>query len=160
MSPPPPLISHLRGGGSIFFGAPVPSPSNFGRSLHQTATGYQTPQSVHRPRYCDLAIKNTLWGRKIGENVGRSSRILTHNLLDVTFWVTKYGAKFHSSSSKLIENWGRKRGHRQTYIFLPCDAMRCTVFVILILSVRPSVWHTRRLCPHGSTYDHDFFTIW
>ena len=26
------------------------------------------------------------------------------------------------------------------------------------LSVCPSVWHTRGLCPHGSTYDHDFFT--
>ena len=48
--------------------------------------------------------------------------------------------------------------------FLPCDAMRCTVFVIVILSVClsvcPSVCHTRGLCPHGSTYDHDFFTIW
>jgi len=47
--------------------------------------------------------------------------------------------------------------------FLPCDAMRCTVLVIIILSVclsvRPSVCHTRALCPHGSTYDHDFFTI-
>jgi len=27
-------------------------------------------------------------------------------------------------------------------------------------SVRPSVYHTRGLCPHGSTYDHDFFTVW
>ena len=27
-------------------------------------------------------------------------------------------------------------------------------------SVRPSVCHTRGLCPHGSTYDHDFFAIW
>jgi len=27
-------------------------------------------------------------------------------------------------------------------------------------SVRRSVCHTRALCPHGSTYDHDFFTIW
>jgi len=51
--------------------------------------------------------------------------------------------------------------------FLPCDAMRCTVLVIVILSVRPSVClsvcpsvcHTRGLCPHGTTYDH-FFTIW
>ena len=35
--------------------------------------------------------------------------------------------------------------------FLPCDAMRCTVLVIVILSVRPSVrpsvCHTRALCP-------------
>ena len=28
------------------------------------------------------------------------------------------------------------------------------------LSVCLSVCHTRALCPHGSTYDHDFFTIW
>ena len=40
---------------------------------------------------------------------------------------------------------------------LPCDAV-CTVSVIVILSVRPSVCHTRGLCPHCSTYDHDFFT--
>ena len=46
------------------------------------------------------------------------------------------------------------------YRFLPCDAMRSTVLVIVILSVRLSVCHTRALCPHGSTYDHDFFTIW
>ena len=32
--------------------------------------------------------------------------------------------------------------------------------VIVILSVRLSVGHTRGLCPHGSTYDHDFFTVW
>ena len=44
--------------------------------------------------------------------------------------------------------------------FLPCDALRCTVLVIVILSVCLSVCHTRGLCPHGSTYDHDFFTIW
>jgi len=56
----------------------------------------------------------------------------------------------------------------KTWAFLPCDAMRCTFLVIVILSVRlsvrpsvcPSVCHTRALCPHGSTYDHDFFTIW
>jgi len=42
--------------------------------------------------------------------------------------------------------------------------MRCTVFAIVILpvclSVRLSVCHTHGLCPHGSTYDHDFYTIW
>jgi len=27
-------------------------------------------------------------------------------------------------------------------------------------SVRPSVCHTRGLCPHGSTYDHGFFAMW
>jgi len=30
----------------------------------------------------------------------------------------------------------------------------------LCLSLRLSVCHTRALCPHGSTDDHDFFTIW
>jgi len=50
-------------------------------------------------------------------------------------------------------------------LFLPCDALRCTVFVIVILSVRlsvcPSVCLSHRgLCPHGSIYDHDFCTIW
>ena len=45
-------------------------------------------------------------------------------------------------------------------LFLSCDALRCTVFMIVILSVCQSVCHTRALCPHGSTYDHDFFTIW
>jgi len=48
-------------------------------------------------------------------------------------------------------------------VFLPCDALRCTVLVIVILSVRPSVGlsvcHTRGLCPHGSTYDHDSFQV-
>jgi len=29
--------------------------------------------------------------------------------------------------------------HEHCYFFLPCDAMRCTVFVIVILSVCPSV---------------------
>jgi len=28
------------------------------------------------------------------------------------------------------------------------------------LSVRPSVRHTRGLCPHGLTYGHNFFTMW
>ena len=36
--------------------------------------------------------------------------------------------------------------------------MRSAVFVIVILSLRPSVrlsvWHTRELCPHCLTYDH------
>jgi len=28
------------------------------------------------------------------------------------------------------------------------------------LSVCSSACHTRALCPHGLTYDHDYFTIW
>jgi len=39
-----------------------------------------------------------------------------------------------------------------------CD--RNSVRPSVRLSVRPFVCHTRALCPHGSTYDHDFFTIW
>jgi len=51
---------------------------------------------------------------------------------------------------------------RPSLAFLPCDAMRCTVLVIVILcpSACLSVCHTRALCPYGSTYDRDFFTIW
>jgi len=37
-----------------------------------------------------------------------------------------------------------------------CDSN--SVCVSVCLSVRLSVCHTRGLCPHGSTYDHDFFT--
>ena len=46
--------------------------------------------------------------------------------------------------------------------FLPRDAMHSAVLVIinLCLSVCLSICHTRGLCPHGSTYDHDFFTVW
>jgi len=44
--------------------------------------------------------------------------------------------------------------YRATLYALHCQS------VIVILSVRLSVCHTRALCPHGSTYDHDFFTIW
>ena len=52
-----------------------------------------------------------------------------------------------------------------TNLYLPRDAMHCAVLVIVILSVYGlsvclSVWHTRGLCPHGSTYDHDFYTLW
>ena len=61
---------------------------------------YKTPQSVHRPRYCGVQtwllkvhyrVKN--WG-EIGE---ASSWSLIPNELDLTFWVTKYGAKFRQN---------------------------------------------------------------
>jgi len=39
-----------------------------------------------------------------------------------------------------------------------CD--RNSVRLSVRLSVCLSACHTRGLCPHGSTYDHDFFTIW
>ena len=44
--------------------------------------------------------------------------------------------------------------------FLPRDAMHSAVLVVnLSVCPRPPVCHTRALCPHGSTYDHHFFTI-
>jgi len=59
------------------------------------------------------------------------------------------------------------------FSFLPCDAMRCTVSVIVILSACPSVCpsvtlvdcvHTvlikNQKYQHVTNYDHDFFTIW
>jgi len=39
-------------------------------------------------------------------------------------------------------------------------ATLCTARYLWYNSVCLSVCHTRGLCPHGSTYDHDFFTIW
>ena len=39
-----------------------------------------------------------------------------------------------------------------------CD--RNSVRLSVRLSVCLSVCHTRGLCPHGSTYDHDLFTVW
>jgi len=41
-----------------------------------------------------------------------------------------------------------------------CDrnSVRLSVHLSVRLSVHLSVTHG--LCPHGSTYDHDFFTIW
>ena len=44
--------------------------------------------------------------------------------------------------------------------FLPRDAMLSAVLVILNLSVCLSVTLVGWLCPHGSTYDRDFFTVW
>jgi len=59
--------------------------------------------------------------------------------------------------------------HRFSFQFLPCDAMCCTVFVIIILSVCLSVCQSVRpsvtlvdcvYCSHGLTNDDNFFTIW
>jgi len=35
--------------------------------------------------------------RKLGENWGRSDRILTARELDLTFWVSNYRTKFHQN---------------------------------------------------------------
>ena len=42
-------------------------------------------------------------------------------------------------------------------VFFPRDAMHSAVLVIVNLSVRLSVYHTRGLCQHGSKYVHNFF---
>jgi len=54
-----------------------------------------------------LAIDNAFGGEKLGENMGRNGRIFTPNELDLTFWVSDYGAK-------LNENGDNRRGDRQT----------------------------------------------
>ena len=68
---------------------------------------------------------------------------------------SKFSNTYHHRFLTYLTEWCR---------FLPYDAMRCTVLVIVILSVRLfvclSVRHSRGLCPHGSTCNHDFFTIW
>jgi len=46
--------------------------------------------------------------------------------------------------------------HCLALVLLPRDSMHSAVLVIVNLSVR----HTRGLCPHGTTYDHGFFTVW
>jgi len=53
-------------------------------------------------------------------------------------------------------NCRQKRTSNYYSVFLPRYTMRCAVLVIAILSV----CHTRGLCPHGSTYYDDFFTVW
>ena len=72
---------------------------------------HKTPQSFHRPRYCSfqtLPLKMHYGGEKLGENWGRSGRILTPNerVLTVGVWC--------KVSSKLSENCDRRRGDRQT----------------------------------------------
>jgi len=48
-----------------------------------------------------------------------------------------------------------------SFIALIHKASKTYIWLYIIgQSVRPSVRHTRRLCPHGSTCDHGFFTIW
>ena len=68
-----------------------------------------------------------------------------------------YIAPYVHADSEALSGWitcNRRVGIDE---FLPCDAMCCTVFVTVILSVCLSICHTRGLCPHGSTYDHDFY---
>jgi len=52
----------------------------------------------------------------IGENWGRSGRILTPNELDLTFWVPDYGAKFHQNRARTATVGGRtdKQTDKQT----------------------------------------------
>ena len=102
-------------------------------------------------------------------DVGRdrsAHRILDHDTSTARAFFISTGwcrglpaSRLNSFQPRHATRWPAKHCH-----FLPCDAMRCTVLVIVILSVclsvRLSVCHTRALCPHGSTYDHDFFTIW
>ena len=61
---------------------------------------YKTPQSIHRLRYCGVqifALKMHYEGEKLGENLGRSGRILTPNERVLTLGVLVYGVKFHQN---------------------------------------------------------------
>ena len=59
------------------------------------------------------------WKFGLGENWGRSSRVLTPNEVDLTFWVPDYGAKFHQNRATIAtvggltdRQWDRQ--NRQT----------------------------------------------
>jgi len=65
---------------------------------------YKTPQSFHRRHYCGvqtLPLKMHYGDVKLGENWGRSGRILTPNELDLTFWVSDYGPEFHQNRARI-----------------------------------------------------------
>jgi len=73
---------------------------------------YKTPQSFHRPRYCGVQtfpLEMHYVGEKLGENWGRSGRILTPNERVLTVGVPVYGVV----SSKLSGICNRRRGDRQ-----------------------------------------------
>jgi len=133
----------------------------------------------------ELVLQRTVVGADTGNNqrgnicersMRRQSRLLTRQFNNNTFSVQKTRCRRNQLpvSVHCVEVDGllplgvysvdRRSLNSLCCTFLPCDALRCTVFVIVILSVRPSVClsvcHTRGLCPHGSTYDHDFFTVW
>jgi len=50
------------------------------------------------------------------------------------------------------------------HMYVVSKARRYAYSAVLVIvngkSVCPSVYHIRGLCSHGSTYDHDFFTVW
>jgi len=61
---------------------------------------YKTPQSFHMPRYCDVQtypLEMHYGGEKLGENWGRSGRILTPNERVLTVGVPVYDVKFHQN---------------------------------------------------------------
>jgi len=39
-----------------------------------------------------------------------------------------------------------------------CHFYRATLYIVVVLY--SSVCYDRALCPHGSAYDRDFFTVW
>ena len=82
------------------------------------------------------------WGQKVKIKVNRSR---WNNVLATALYSTQSVAL---SSKFLVFTVRRSALHGL------CDSNSVR------LSVRLSVCHTRGLCPHGSTYDHNFFTIW
>ena len=57
--------------------------------------------------------------------------------------VFKFGGK--ESDARNLQSWKISGQGHEVNIFLPCDAMRCTILVIVILSVCPSVCLSVRL---------------
>ena len=73
---------------------------------------FKTPQSFHRPRYCGVQtfpLTMHYGGEKLGENWGRSGRILTPNERVLTVGVPVYGVKFHQNRVRIATP-----GDRQT----------------------------------------------
>ena len=105
------------------------------------------------------------WGPKVF-TLTYINNLAPDMLWTMSWTVYVFGCAVVSFMSGLTQFWDHAPGMQTKppatksqgrIAFLPCDAVG-TVSVIVILSVRPSVCHTRGLCPHGSTYDHDFFT--
>ena len=74
---------------------------------------YKTPQSFHRPRYCGVQtfpLEMHYGGEKLGENWGRSGRILTPQRKGSYFWGSGLRCKVLSKLSGICD---RRRGDRQ-----------------------------------------------
>ena len=131
-------------------------------------TKFRSPTCVTCSCYClqlviGVRTSKCLSPNSITPTFARSRREGIWPKRDVTDLLrTSRGSRHSGIMALSINNWPHTIIHLRIgeVWFLPCDAMRCTALVIVILSVCPSACHARALCPHGSTYDHAFFSIW